>query len=122
MAGGRGGSAAASVAPRARLVIVRFACRPCFLGDQRLAIGDGDLIVIGMDFAERQETVPVAAVIDEGRLKRRLDPHHLRKINVSPQGFALGGFKIEFFDALPANDDDTRLLGMGGIDEHLVGH
>ena len=75
-----------------------------------------------MDFAESEETVPVAAVIDEGRLERRLDSHHLRKINVSPQRLALGGFKIEFFDPLPANDDDTRLLGMGGIDEHLIGH
>jgi len=34
----------------------------------------------------------------------------------------LSGFKIEFLDALPPNDDDTRLFGMGGIDVHLVCH
>jgi hypothetical protein len=75
-----------------------------------------------MDFAERQETVPVPAVIDEGRLKRRLDPHYLRKVDVPPQGLALGGFKIEFLDPLSPNDDDARLFGMRGIDKHFIGH
>ena len=38
------------------------------LGQQRLAILLGDLVVVGMDLAERQEAVAVAAEIDEGRL------------------------------------------------------
>ena len=37
--------------------------------DQRLPIGDRDLVIIGMDFAEGQETVPVAAIFDEGGLQ-----------------------------------------------------
>jgi hypothetical protein len=37
--------------------------------DQRLAIGDRDLIIVGVDFAEGQEAVAVAAVFDEGGLE-----------------------------------------------------
>jgi hypothetical protein len=49
------------------------AVRALFLGDQRLPVGDRNLIIVGMDFRERQEAVAVAAVVDEGRLQRRLD-------------------------------------------------
>jgi len=41
-----------------------------FVGlDQCLAIGDRNLIIVGMDFAEGQKAVTVAAVLDEGRLQ-----------------------------------------------------
>ena len=48
-----------------------------FFLQQRVAVGLGDLVVIGVDFAERQETVAIAAVIDERRLQRRLDARDL---------------------------------------------
>jgi hypothetical protein len=37
--------------------------------DQRLPVGDRDLIIVRMDFAEGQEAVPVAAIFDEGGLQ-----------------------------------------------------
>ena len=46
--------------------------------DQRLPVGDRDLVVVGMDFRKGEEAVAVAAVIDERRLQRRLDPRDLR--------------------------------------------
>ena len=45
--------------------------------DQRLTVGDRDLIVVRMNFGEGEETVAVAAVVDKGRLERRLDPRDL---------------------------------------------
>ena len=54
-----------------------------FLLQQRLPVGDRDLVVVGMDFAEGQEAVAVAAVVDEGRLQRRLDARHLGQIDVA---------------------------------------
>ena len=36
--------------------------------DQPLPVGDGNLVVVRMDFAEGKEAVPVAAVLDEGSL------------------------------------------------------
>src|SRR5262249_28589362 len=47
--------------------------RAFLLVDQRLPVGDRDLIVVGMNFAEGQEPVAVAAVVDESRLQRRFD-------------------------------------------------
>ena len=54
-----------------------------FLAQQRLPVGDRDLVVVGMDFREGEEAVAVAAVIDEGRLQRRLDARHLGEIDVA---------------------------------------
>ena len=48
-----------------------------FLAQQGLAILFGNLVIIGMDFAEGQEAVAIAAIIDERRLKRRFDPRNL---------------------------------------------
>ena len=37
--------------------------------DQGLTVGDRDLVLVGMDFAEGEEGVAVAAIFDEGRLQ-----------------------------------------------------
>ena len=44
-----------------------------FLAQQCVAVGLGDLIIIGMDFAEGEEAVAIAAIVDERRLERRFD-------------------------------------------------
>ena len=35
----------------------------------RLAISDRNLIIVGMDFAEGEESVAITAIFDKGRLK-----------------------------------------------------
>jgi hypothetical protein len=90
--------------------------------DQRLTIGDGDLIVIGMNFAEGEKAVAIASILDEGGLQRRFDPRDLRQIDIAAQLFALRGLEIKFFDAVAADHDDPGLLRVGGIDKHFVGH
>jgi len=94
-----------------------------FIGlDQRLPVGDRDLVIVGMDFAEGQEAVAVAAIFDEGRLQRRLYARDLGEVDIAAQLFALGGLEIKFFDAIAADHDDPGLFRVGGIDQHLVGH
>ncbi|WP_347341739.1 hypothetical protein [Bradyrhizobium uaiense] len=94
-----------------------------FVGfDQRLTVGDRDLVVVGMDFAEGQEAVTVAAIFDEGSLQRRLYARDLGEVNVAAQLFALGGLEIKLFDAIAADHNDPGLFRVGGIDQHLVGH
>ncbi|WP_338156225.1 hypothetical protein [Bradyrhizobium elkanii] len=90
--------------------------------NQRLTVGDRDLVIVGMDFAEGQEAVPVAAILDEGGLQRRLYARNLGEINVAAQLFALGGLEIKLFDAIATDHDDPGLFRVGGIDQHLVGH
>ena len=66
-----------------RLLRLHRLCIGALLGKKRLTVGDGDLVVIRMDFRKREEAVAIPAVIDKGRLQRRLDARHLRKIDVS---------------------------------------
>ena len=98
------------------------ALRALVLGDQRLPVGDRDLVVVGMDFAEGQEAVAVAAVVDERRLQRRLDARHLGQIDIAAKLFAVGRLEVEFLDTVAAQNDHPGLLRMGRIDEHFVGH
>ena len=48
-----------------------------FRRDQGFPVLDRDLEIVGVDIVEREETVPVAAEVDERRLERRLDPGDL---------------------------------------------
>jgi hypothetical protein len=72
---GRDAAASGDDRPRRR--------RRAFFVDQRLPIGDRDLVVIRMNFAESEEAVAVAAVIDERGLQRRLNARHFRQINIA---------------------------------------
>ena len=94
-----------------------------FVGlDQGLPIGDRDLVVVGMDFAEGEEAVTVAAVFDEGRLQRRFYARDLGEVDIAAQLLALGGLEIKFFDAIAADHDNPGLFRVGSIDQHFVGH
>ena len=81
--GGRFGVLAAPdrVAARSRMVavvampprtaidlVIGGALGALFLVDQGLPVGNRDLVVVGMDFAERQKTVAIAAVVDKSGL------------------------------------------------------
>ena len=93
-----------------------------FLGQQRLAVGSRDLVVIRMNLAEGEEAVPVAAVIDECGLQRGFDPRYLGKIDVAGQLAAACGLEIEFLDPVSVNHDHAGLFRVGGIDEHFLSH
>src|SRR5204862_4344180 len=59
--------------------------------DQGLTVGDRDLVIVGMDFAEGEEAVAIATIFDEGRLQRGFYPRDLREVDIAAQLFALGG-------------------------------
>ena len=113
---------AAAVAGAVLALFFRLAVGAFVRLDQRLTVGDRDLIVVVMDFAEGEKTVAVAAIFDEGRLQRRLYARDFCEIDIAAQLFALGGLEIKFFDAIAANHDNPGLLRMGRIDQHFVGH
>jgi hypothetical protein len=99
-----------------------FAMR-AFVGfDQRLTVGDRNLVVVRMNFAECKEAVAVSAVFDEGGLQRRFYTRDLGEIDVAAQLFALGRLEIKFFDAVAADHNDPCLFRVGGVDQHFVGH
>ena len=88
-----------------------------FLGlDQGLTVGNGDLVIVRVDFAEGEEAMPVAAILDESCLERRFNPRDLGEIDIAAQLFALGGLEIKLFDTIAAHNDDPGLFRVGGID------
>src|ERR1700709_2495571 len=88
-----------------------------FVGfDQRLTVGDRNLVIVGMDFAESQAAVAIAAIFDERGLQRRLYACDLGEVDIAAQLLALGGLEIKFFDAIAAPHDDPGLSPAGGID------
>ena len=117
------GAVARSAAVGAVLALFFGFAMGAFVGfDQRLPVGDRNLIIIRMDFAEGEKAVAVAAILDEGRLQRRLYPRDLGEIDVAAQLFALGSLEIKLFDAVAADHNDPGLFRVGSIDQHFVGH
>src|SRR5690606_23564200 len=59
---------------------------------------------------------------NEGGLKRRFDPGYSGEVNVTLELLLVLRLKVELFNAVTANNDYPRLLRVGGIYEHFVGH
>lgn len=69
MATASGIAVAGAAAVRPAFALLLGLAMGAFFGlDQRLTVGDRDLVIVRMDFAEGKEAVAVAAIFDEGRL------------------------------------------------------
>ena len=82
-----------------------------------------DLVIVRMDFVEGQEAVAVAAVLDEGRLQRRLNARHLGEIDIAAELFSVGWLsKSKSSTRFPSSDDHPGFFRVGGVDQHFLGH
>ena len=91
-----------------------------FLVDQGLAVGNGDLIIVGVNFVEGQEAVAVAAVIDESSLERGLHASYFCEIDITTKQLARCTFEVEFLYPAVTLHHDPSFLGMRSVDEHLA--
>ena len=100
-------------------VVFRAAAGFGFLfGDQRLTVGKGNLVIVGMDFREGEEALAVAAIFDKGGLQRRLDPRHFRQIDVALERPLGSGLEIKFLDLGSVENDHPGLFRVAGVDKH----
>ena len=113
----------------AALIFLIITAQPLFLGgmlgffaEQGIAVRLGDLVIIGVDFAEGEEAVAIAAVIDERRLQRRFDPGYFGKIDIAFELLVFGGLEIKLFDPVTLGDGDPSFLGVARVDQHAHGH
>jgi hypothetical protein len=90
--------------------------------DQGLTIGDRNLIIVRVNFAEGEEAVTVAAIFNEGGLEGWFYARDLGEVDIAAQLFALGGLEIKLFDSIAADHNDPGLFRVGGVDQHFVGH
>jgi len=114
-----------AVAAAVRAVLALFfglAMGAFFRLDQGLTVGDRDLIVVRVNFAEGEKAMAVATILDEGGLQGRFYSRDLGEIDVAAQLFALGSLEIKFLNAVAADNNDPGLFRVGSIDQHLVGH
>jgi hypothetical protein len=86
------------------------------IGQQSVAIGLRDLIVVGMDFREGQKAVAIAAIVDESRLKRGLHAGDFGQIDVAAKLFLRERLEIKLLDAIATLHHHTGLFPVGGID------
>ena len=116
------------VLARVLVILDLGAQRGLFLGmgalflQQRLTVLARDLIIIGVNFAESQETVTVAAIIDEGGLERRLHARHFGEIDIALELLVLGRFEIELLDPVTFDDRDPGFFPVARIDQHTHCH
>lgn len=86
------------------------------------AVGDGDLVVVGMNFAEGEEAVPVPAVVDKGRLEGWLNPDHFGQVDIAFDLLLGGCFYIEFFKTRSVQYHNPGFLRVSGFDKHSLDH
>ncbi len=92
------------------------------LGDQALTVGDGDLIVVGVNFAEGQEPMTVPAVIDKCGLQRRFDANDFGEVDVAFDLLLCRGLYIKFLKARSVQHHHASFLCVCGIDQHSLDH
>ena len=90
--------------------------RLAFLAQQCLAVLARDLVIVGMDFAEREKAVAIAAIFDERRLQRRFDAGYTCEINVALDLLAIGRFKVEFLNTVSLEDRHPGFFLVARID------
>jgi hypothetical protein len=75
-----------------------------------------------MDFAEGQEAVAIAAILDERRLQRRFDPCYLREIDIAFERASARNLDVKFFQLLSVDHRNPGFFRVGGVDQHNLGH
>ena len=88
------------------------------LGKQSFAIGNRDLVVVGVDFVKGEKAVAIATVIDEGGLQRWLDACHLRQIDIALQLTTGGNLDIVILNPGSVEHHNPGLFRVRRIDEH----
>src|SRR3546814_17893841 len=88
---------------------------------QRFAVFLRDLVIVGVDFAEGQEAVTVAAIFDERRLQRRFDAGNLGQIDIALELLVLGRLEITLLDAVYLGDGEQGLFPVPRVAQHARG-
>ncbi len=81
---------------------------------------DARLEVVAGNFLERQEAVAIAAVLDERRLQRGLEPRDPALVDVRLLLFLGRLFDVDVVQVLAVDDRDAQFFRLRRIDEHAL--
>jgi hypothetical protein len=121
-AGGRRGGLRFAARIASRLTALVLFLLALHFGHESFAVGDRNLVVVGMDFGEGQEAVTVPAVVDESCLKRGLNPDDFRQVDVPFDLLLCRCLYIKFFKPGSVQNHDPGFLRVRGFDEHSFDH
>src|SRR5690606_22437042 len=76
--------------------------------------------VVAGDFLQRQETVALAAVLDEGGFKRGLDAGDAALVDVGLFLFLGGLLDVDVVQVLAIDDGDAQFLCLRRVDQHAL--
>ena len=93
-----------------------------FFSQQGLAVLLGDLVVVGVDFAEGEEAVAIAAEVDESRLQRWFYTGDLGQVDVALDLLVIGRIKVEFLDPVTLQHRHPGFFRVARIDKHARCH
>ena len=93
-----------------------------FLGQQRLAVLLGDLVIVGVNFAEGEEAVAIAAKVDKCRLKRGFYPCDLGQIDIALDLLVIGRIKVKLVNPVAFEDRHPCFFRVARIDKHARCH
>src|SRR3546814_2625953 len=79
---------------------------------QCVAVFLRNLVIVGVDFAEGQKAVAVAAIFDERRLQRRFDTGDLGQIDIALELLMLCGLEIKLLDAVRSEEHTSELQSL----------
>ena len=88
------------------------------LGHNGLAIGGGDLVVVGVNFVEGQKAVAIAAVFHEGSLQAGFYARDLGEVDVAAKLAPGLRLEVEFLNLAAVHDRDARFFRVRRIDKH----
>ncbi len=98
----------------AAFIVVAFV----LIRDKFFAVGDGDLIVVWMDFVKGQESVTVAAILHECGLQGWFYPGDFRQVDVAFELFFGSRFVVKIFESVAVHDHHPSFFRMGSVDKH----
>ena len=93
-----------------------------FLGDQRLPIRNGDLVIVRVNFREGEKAVAIAAIVHESSLKRRFNPCHLGQIDVPSKLSLELALEIKLLDFVPIYHNDAGFFRVRRVYQHFLWH
>ena len=90
-----------------------------FFSQKTFAVFLRNLVIIGMNLAERKKTMPVSA---ESCLQGRFDPGYLGEVDIPLDLLVLGRFEIELFNPVSLQHRHPGLFLVARIDKHARCH
>ena len=91
-------------------------------GEQRVAVGARDLVIVRVNLGKGEKAVAVAAELNKRGLQRGFDPHHPGQVDVALQLFVFGGFEVELLDPASFSNRDPGFFPVPRVDQHARCH